>query len=79
MAGKVEQFEKREKIFNDNRPALMKLIRFFRFFLIGNLEKHLINLAGTVSKGLIKFVTDFSDTHDIWRISSTIVLTQISQ
>lgn len=33
VAGKIEQFEAREKIFNDNRPALMKLIRFFSFIL----------------------------------------------
>ena len=31
MAGKVEQFEARENIFEDNRPALMKLIRLFNF------------------------------------------------
>ena len=28
MAGKVEHFEAREKIFDENRKALMKIIRF---------------------------------------------------
>ena len=32
MAGKIEQFETREKIFQENGPALMKLIRFSAIF-----------------------------------------------
>ena len=65
VAGKIEQFEAREKIFNDNRPALMKLIRFFSFILKWQLSQHFINLAGTLLRGLIKSVTDFSDTPNI--------------
>ena len=37
MAGKIEQFEAREKVFQENRPALMKLIRYSAIFEITTL------------------------------------------
>jgi hypothetical protein len=68
QAGKVQQFQEREELFNQNRPGLMKLIKLGLYI---DSNEIYIFIVGTVHHQFPNFSMDFFKIPDTFSSSSS--------